>query len=401
MGRRDLRGPPEAEAGEIAVLGADGLTWHRPADLPAGARADPRLVLVPTEHVLLRSADLPIAGYRQRAAAAPFAIEGDLAEPLPEVHVALGPEVEPRRHILGVVRHDLMLRWAAMLDAAGLAQWRMVPDALLVALPGPGEWSVHKAGERVLVRTADGAGFAVSAAVLPAAWRAAGRPVLLSRGEKLDPDLPCRPADAVAGAGDDAGDTVMRGFDLRQGRYAVGIGRSRRTLVTVVATAIAGLVLHIGILAADVVRLQGIAADRRAEASALLRRVAPAAGPGDDAAAVLLQLLARAGDGGTGRFPTLLATASTALNAHRQGLTIRSLSYGVGAGTMALTVEAGDLAALQRIEASLAAAGLAPSGGAATVGDGGARVRLVLHDQGGREVGGREVGGRDAGGSRR
>src|SRR5689334_14006904 len=102
----------------------------------------PATVLVPTEQVRLLAVDLPVQGRARRLEALPFAIEDRIAEPLESVHIALGVELAPKRHLVGVVRHDVMADWVERAEAEGLGGARFVPDALALPLPTEGGWAV-------------------------------------------------------------------------------------------------------------------------------------------------------------------------------------------------------------------------------------------------------------------
>lgn len=329
----------------------------------------PATVLVPTEDVLLLAVDLPIAGRAQRLAALPFAIEDRIADPLDTVHVALGAEVGPRSFVAGVVRHDIMLGWIAVLDAAGLGHAAIVPDALLLPVPPAGSWSVEAAAGRVIVRTDSGAGFAVPVERFAVVWAAGGSLPCVIYGVPLPFDLP------MSSAGD-AGIASQRlltpGLDLRQGRYAAAarpVPAALRRLGIVLA---AGLLAHTAIAAADTLKLRGIAANRRTTAEVLVRQMLP----GTPLTADLDRLLP-SGGAGRGRFLPLLTRAAAALTPVG-GLTLTKLSYTDGDGALTLGVEAADIGGLQRAQSALVSAGLSPVSGAATAAPGRADGDIVI-----------------------
>ena len=182
----------------------------------------PAILLVPTEQVLLLTADLPLQGLRRRAEALPFAIEDRIAQPLGAAHIALGAELSPQRHLVGVVSHDVMRGWLSEIAAAGIGHARIVPDALALPVPAAGFWSVDLAGARALIRRDDGTGLALPASHIVTAWTAAGRPRCISCGDSLPAEM----------AGEQRAPEPARwtdtALDLRQGAYAVprtSIGR--------------------------------------------------------------------------------------------------------------------------------------------------------------------------------
>jgi general secretion pathway protein L len=328
----------------------------------------PATVLVPTEDVLLLAVDLPLGRSAQRLAALPFAIEDRIADPLDAVHVALGGETAPGTYLAGVVRHDVMADWVGILAAAGLGHAAIVPDALLLPIPGPGSWSVEAAAGRMIVRT-ESAGFALPVERFPAVWAAGGSPPCIVYGEPLAFDLPM----SSMGDPDSASRRLLApALDLRQGRYAAAarpVPAALRRLGIVLA---AGLLAHTAIAAADTLKLRGIAAERRTTAEALVRQMLP----GTPLTADLDRMLP-SGAGDRGRFLPLLNRAAAAL-APVGGLTFNKLSYADADGALTLGVEAADIGGLQRAQAALVAAGLNPVSGAATATAGRADGDIVV-----------------------
>ena len=359
----------------LAPAGPGGV-WRLAADaavLREAADGGPATILVPTEQVLLTAVDLPLPLRRQRLAALPFAIEDRIAEPIETVHVALGQAVSPGRYLAGVVAPAVMLGWTAQAAAAGLAQAALVPDALALPVPAAGAWSVDRTGDRVLVRTDDGTGFAVSAARLAALWAAAGQPACILFGDPLPDAIPGVSADIVVGGL--AERLRLPALDLRQGAFA----RPRRGTTALwrraAIVAGCGLLAHGAIAAADTIALQRIAAERKAETRAIVERIAPGTLSDGDLAEVAGDLLPVAGAPGGAAFVPAMARISGALGA---GVTLRSLAYDAAAGTLVLDVTAADLAAVQAVEARLRAAGLSAAGGGGTVAAGGAEGRITV-----------------------
>jgi general secretion pathway protein L len=321
----------------------------------------PAIVLVPTERVLLLTADLPLQGLRRRAEALPFAIEDRIAEPLAAVHVALGAELSPRRHIAGVVSHKVMQHWIAAIDAAGLEHARIVPDALALPVPAAGGWSVDLAGGRALVRSDDGAGLAVPVAHLAAAWVAAGRPRCTSYGDPLPPEM----------GGEQAlfERTADLPLDLRQGAYApqrTGFPRLARQIAMVAAL---GLIAHGAIAGVDTLAIRHIAARRAAETRTLLAQVAPTAAISDDVAASAAEILPDE-SAGASQFLPLLVRVGGALKQLGAAAALRSVAFDASGGTMSLQVETADMAGLQHVTPALAAQGLSAETGAASMNQG-------------------------------
>ncbi len=332
----------------------------------------PAVALVPTEDVLLLAVALPLASASARRAALPFAIEDRVAEPLDAVHVAPGAALAPNTYLAAVVRHEIVAGWVDALAAAGLGHARLVPDALVLPMPPAGSWNVTRDGSgvdaRVVVRTDTGTGFAVAAARFAALWTAGGSPPCVVFGAPLDVELPlATPADAMP----DLARLGSPPLDLRTGPYAAPARAMPRALRRAAAVIGLGLVAHTAVLVADTQIIGRQAAARRAATEALVR----AALPGTPLSADLDRLLP--GGAVRGRMLPLLARAAAAMSPVG-GLTWTKLAWSAADGTLSLGVEAGDIGGLQRAQAALGAAGLAPVAGAVTAGQSRADGDLTL-----------------------
>lgn len=337
--------PPEA------AEGAAGGVWTLAGDrLIIADRAGPATVLVPSEAVRLLAVDLPLPSAARRIAALPFAVEDRIAEPLDQVHIALGAELAPRRYLVAVVAHTTMAAWVEMADAAGLAHAALVPDAL--ALPRPEEgWTAEHAGGRALVRVADGTGFAAPAALLPAAWEAAGRPPVQADGDPLP-----APVEATPTTLSPVADRLLSPpVDLRQGLYARRrrpLPRIARRLATVLGAAIAA---HIVIAAADGLMLRAIAERRAEETRVLLAQKAPGVPFGEDLRTTVADLIPPAA-GAPSAFGPGLARLGSAL-APLGAVTARSLLF--ENDRLVMELETADPGLAARARAVLASGGVA------------------------------------------
>lgn len=344
------------------------------------ARADTgsAVVLVPSEEVLIVAVDLPLTSRRERVAALPFAIEDHVAEPIGELHVALGMELAARRHLAAAVRHRVMAGWIDRIAEAGLVHASVVPDALSLPVPEDGGWSVQASDGRAIVRASDGTGFATSTAQLPVIWAAAGKPLCRSYGDALSDRLSSIPGEIELEPL--TARLLVPAVDLRQGLYA----KPRRALPLstrkVLAVLAAGALAHASIAIADTVALQRIAENRRLEAQALVQRHLPGVVIGDAFAAEINALLADGGGGGRSRFLPLLVKASAVLGRTGSGIGLRTLAYREATGELTLGLEQPDIGAMQRAQGALASAGLNPIGGAASVENGVAGSRIVIRD---------------------
>lgn len=345
------------ENASLGRLSGPAGVWTLDGEAIVASDADgPATVLVPTEGVLLLAVDLPVAGRAKRLAALPFAVEDRIAEPVENVHLALGIELSPKTFLVGVARHDRMAEWIARIEEAGLEHAALVPDALALPIPGAGEWSVDLGAARAVVRAGDGTGFAIPATMLETAWTAAGQPRVISYGAPLPAAMA---ADADILALDPLGRRLLApALDLRQGRYA-----HRRRAMPGVAKRLAqlaaiGILAHTGIAAADAIALRGIANDRAEQTRALVQSVAPGAALGEDLAASVADLLPQGGAGGAGQNALLpvVSRISAALAPLSSAITIDSIRLDGGVAT--IDVAAGDPALPGRIRSALADAGI-------------------------------------------
>jgi general secretion pathway protein L len=339
----------------------------------------PTTVLVPSEDVLTLAVDLPFPSRAQRIAALPFALEDAVAEPLASLHFALGTEVAPRRHVAGVVRHARMQAWIALLTEADLEPAILMPDALALAMPPQGVWTVQAEGDRALVRTDNGAGFALPLSALDGAWAAAGRPRLIVLGEPL-PDTFAEAVEAETARLGSMGEpvVVLPPLDLRQGAYAATRPTSASALRTLAWVAGIGVVAHIGLLGLDTFLLHRMAEAKEAEARAVLQTVAPATAPDEDIVAAADRLVPGAGSG-VRPFTRLLAQTSGALPG-AGAVAFNSAVY--APGQLDLGVVVSDAATLDRAVQALNASGLtargAPAGVEATAATNGLNATLTV-----------------------
>ena len=351
------------------VTGLWSLGREGPVLVDAGWTGTPT-VLVPTEDILILAVDLPIANRTQRLAALPFAVEDKVSEPIEALHAALGAALAPGRYLAGVVRHDRMAHWCAQIDANGLEQAAILPDALSLPAPRAGCWAAAADGDRVLVRRPDGIAFALPASAFEDVWQAADRPRLISWGDPLPERFSAEPADlGPAGSSTIAGSVPL---DLRQGRYARASNRPP-WLQRLLQVAAIGLLAHAAIYAVDTVSLVRSAHARQAETAAL---VAAAGGPTGGDLAATAEAMLPGGDSGSGLLP-MFSRAARALQPVAQTIAFQALGYERASG-LTMEIEASDLASLQRAEGALREAGLQPVGGDSVVENGRASQTITL-----------------------
>ena len=350
------------------------------AGLPGGG-AGRDVVLVPSEDVLLVAVNLPLSSPRQRMEAAPFAVEGMLAEPLSQTHVALGPEIEAKHYLVGVVNSQKLAAWGGLLTGTPFSAARLGPDGRARPRPPEGTWAVFSSDGRALVRRSDGSGFAVRSALLAAAWRIAGCPAVRAWGDPPPGELLAEAAGAFPETAPP--DPLAAQFDLRRGGFAGSRFRASGFLRQAGWIAGIGAILLGSIWTADTLALARLAEQRREAARTLLQDVVPGGiPPGMDIAGQLARLLPGNEARPKGRFLPLLSSVSAALGAQADQVSVQNLSYDAAERHMNLELSAGDLAALQRVQATLDGAGIQATSGAATAENGGAQVRIVVQDSG-------------------
>ncbi|WP_084580189.1 type II secretion system protein GspL [Sphingomonas azotifigens] len=339
---RGVRTPdlPPPHAGGVWTLAGDRLIIV--------SAEGPATILVPTERVRLLAVDLPLPNRARRLAALPFAIEDQVAEPVELLHLALGgrtdPADAPNRYLVGVVRAETMAEWAALAEEQGLAAAPMVPDVLLLPRPAEG-WTVEVRQGRALVLAADGTGFAMPAALLGAAWEAAGRPRIHHLGEPLGGDLQVQATTPDLRDAEARAEIATAALDLRQGAFAARqarVANGWRRLGWILGI---GAAAHILIAGGDALMLRVIADRRAAETRALVSTAAPGTDLSGDLKAKVTDLLPTGAARAPDRFVPLLARVSTALTPLAGSIAVRAVRYEGSVLTLDCDPGAPDLAA--------------------------------------------------------
>ena len=344
----------------------DGL---RKVDLahPDAAASEPA-ILVPGEHIILLTAELPLPTQRQRREALPFAVEDMLGEAIGDLHIVLGPALGDGRYLAAAIRHELMQRWVEALGLAGIGDLPMLPDTTRIPVPPLG-WLVHAEEERALVRIDDGTGFAAPVQAFESLWRSAGSPPVQWTGEPPPPMLNAKPA------GDELAEPAP-GIDLRSGRYAIrreGVLPWRRLALV----AGAGIAAHLAIYAADTLTLREMAEESRAEANAAWVEALPDTPIPEDMLPEVADRLSLADTPGGG-FLNLTAQMSAALLPLADVVTVSELGYDAADGALSVTLETEDFAGLQAVQQQLSEAGLRPVSGSARATPGGAEAAFTM-----------------------
>lgn len=339
---RGVRTPdlPPPHAGGVWTLAGDRLIIV--------SAEGPATILVPTERVRLLAVDLPLPNRARRLAALPFAIEDQVAEPIESLHLALGartaPADAPSRYLVGVVHAETMAGWVALAEAHGLGAAPMVPDVLLLPRPVEG-WAVEVREARALVLAADGTGFAIPAALLAAAWEAAGRPRLHALGQPLAGALAVHATTADLRDADARAEVAIAELNLRQGAFASRperVSSGWRRLGWILGI---GAAAHILIAGGDTLMLRVIANRRAAETRALVSVAAPGTDLSGDLKATVTDLLPTGGGRAPDRFVPLLARLSAALAPLAGSVTVRAIRYEGNVLTMDCDPGVPDLAA--------------------------------------------------------
>ncbi|MEQ8798881.1 MAG: type II secretion system protein GspL [Salinisphaeraceae bacterium] len=187
--------------GQLYAAQGDGLVPAEPADLPADVSL---ILVVPGEDVLLSSVDIPpVRQATRRRQAVRFALEDRLAQPIDELHIAIGPRTPGGEFPAAIAAHDRMEAWLGAIGERAPQVVAIVPDYLCLSLPHEGEAALYLGDDRALVRIGPFRGFACELSLAPA---------LLRRG---DEDIPLH----VATDGSDAADQIIarlrdRGFTV-------------------------------------------------------------------------------------------------------------------------------------------------------------------------------------------
>lgn len=312
------------------------------------------MTVVPAEQVTLLAVDLPLRSEAKRRAALPFALEDRLGAPLDTVHLALAPASGTKTRIAAVVARSVM----AATDGP------VIPELWAVPPPETQGWAVWRIGQRVVVRTKEGMGFAVRADQLVAVWRRAGRPSVVSYGAAV-------PSEIAAQDASDNPPAVGPLFDLRQGAFAVRQGGWARTGYWAALSAGLAVIGHLALVVADLRILQRAADQARAQAQAALAEPLP----GVDLNLGVERILARLAPVPESRPQSAFLPLLAEVTDLAPGVTVRRLAWRAG-DDLVLEVEARDFVGLQALDLALTAGGLRVQSGAATASDVGARAEL-------------------------
>ena len=229
----------------------DGGLLARGQGMPDGD--DPIVAVAPADAVALHWAELPARSPAQSTAAARILAAEASATPIGELHVAVG-EAEGEERPIGVVGADAMVRWLALLAAAGVDPLAIVPAPMLLPRPDEGYWRAEIDGRGVVRgRTS---GFADEARLT----------------ELVTGDTPPKPLDRGALDAALAAAAAAPPLDLRQGPFArrrrVAIDWALVRRLALLALAILAVTLAISLVRLAKYSFAADAAEARADALA-------------------------------------------------------------------------------------------------------------------------------------
>lgn len=357
------------------------------AQLEPLAARQPRLVslIVPGMDVVALQAALPARSEAQARAAAPYAVEEQLASRLDGLHIALGPRLGGDARLILAMDKALLAAWRDALAAVRLAVRHIVPDYAVWPAQGSGGARLIAIDGRLVVALADGGGFAVEAGwahhALAPLLRDAGVARLMIHGAMPDWAGAALPAeleraaapDTETGAGALAGalartvaQTGGAPVNLLQGAF----GRApawQPMLRHVRAAAALALCLMLGLAALsllDAWRDNRAADQRLAQAEALFRSAFPAVKTVVNPRAQMRAQLKQLGGAQQGTFLHLAAALTTAL-AEVDAVRLDALRYDAERGGLSASLRYTSFGDAEAVRAAIARQGaLLEEGGA-------------------------------------
>ncbi len=324
----------------------DGVTW------------------LPTEDAVLLSIHLPKMKAAQRRVAIAFAIEEYISQPLEDVHVILGPEMSEGRWLVAIVSHQVMQSYAGNQSAP----IRLLPDVLALPTPETG-WAVWAGQSRILVRDADGTGFATTPAALPTFWSVANQPEITLYNGALPEGLPISNRAPLP----DMMDKSLANFSLFTGRHSLRGERIPKGVIPLVSLAAFAIVGHLTLQILDVMALNSVATSREEALRSILKQP-----EGTNLDVALAQALSSRAPTEESGFLPLIAEAFQIIAPATGSVTLQNLRFNAADNVAIMTLEAPNLVTLQRLENDWISAGLRVSVGAATTGNGAAQVQVTL-----------------------
>lgn len=304
------------------------------------------ILVLPGTAVTAHPLELAARSERQARAAAPYAIEDQIASELEEVHVALSPPGPDRTAY--VVSNDVMTSWCEALASQDLQAAAILPDYLAVPVPEPGEIAILGASGRTLIRDGD--------------WGASLDPAM--SGELLDAVIASRGEDRrLAPLDGDGFDTLAvcaanSPHTLLQGRYAprqrverADLSRLRRAGLLAAAAALALIAYNL----AEGVMLRSQAEQVAAETETVFLEAFPDVDRVVNPRAQLRTMAAQTGESGPD-FLILSAWLTQASEAE-PAVSVEAIRYDQQTGELVANVGFRDYEALGRFRGVIEAAG--------------------------------------------
>ena len=367
-------------------------------------------VLVPGADVVLAQVNLPGLKGQRLARAVPFALEEQLAEDVEDMHVAIGGRDAEGRLANAVISREKLEQWLTALKAAGLQPDVVTPELFGVPWSAAGDskaWSLVVNDKQALLRTGEQTGLAFEAEnialVLQACIDAVGDAgpaslEVISCGENdfaqstsyqalsefcatSQIELSTRQADDACPVLLAQGFDEQRAINLLQGEFSrkEQLGKLLRPWRPALVLLAVWLVLQVGMLVTEYVRLSGQDNELREQIAAVYRQAFPDSRlvPGQEKLLMErgLEKLRGGGSGQAGML-TLLAQAGAVFK-DTPGLQLRTLRY--KNNQLDVDIHMPDLQALDKLKARLGAeAKLAVEIVSASSRDGKVESRLAL-----------------------
>ncbi len=144
------------------------------------------IILFPGEEIFLSTVALPPAKRAQQATAALYALEEKLAEDVLDLHAVVFNQTHSGLYSVGIIRKSLLENWLEKLNTADIKPDLLLPDIFAVPYQAD-HWSALYFNHRVLVRTDNSQGFAVSEAHYDLLLNKQAHPeVVVLKAESLD-----------------------------------------------------------------------------------------------------------------------------------------------------------------------------------------------------------------------
>lgn len=369
-----------------ALTGAAGRQGSGLPDAALAAAADEVTLAVPAEQVLLLAAPRISPRRDEMERGLPFAIEERLAGPVENLHVAVGDACGPDRVAALAVDRARIERWLKILDTAGVAVDRLLPESVL--LPTGSLPVLWLDGERFVLRLAQGEAIAGQREELEPLLARMTQPlqqVMRSAGAQVPDRLKAMSLEEF----DDPlvmlaqGFAHAQGLNLLSGEFAGRRrrhGRDRSVWRWAAALAATALILYLVQSVLELRALQARQTQTSEAMAALYLDLVPDATRVVDAEAQLAVALerVRGGTGSAGALP-ILARIAPVLGDARYSLDL--IEYRDGG--LELLVRGPDVAALDALREALSAQlGVAVELTSAVPGQGGVEARYRVRGAG-------------------